>query len=144
MVLLSFYNRHRLEQYLKLNLHLFPNHLKFLMNKFSDSNESTNQMQQLITEFIVCRLDTALRYRSTCFGHPHAHHQETINCSSSSCFWFTLGTWWQQFCCPWSVWSDRPRPRTLLSPRSYGKPEAAAAAAVDSLLMMGIRMPETC
>jgi len=29
-----------------------------------------------------------------------------------------------------------------LPPRSYGKPEAAAA--VDGLLMMGIRMPETC
>jgi hypothetical protein len=28
------------------------------------------------------------------------------------------------------------------SPRSYGKPEAAAA--VDGLLMMGKRMPETC
>jgi len=31
---------------------------------------------------------------------------------------------------------------TLLPPRSYGKPESAAA--VDRLLMMGIRMPETC
>jgi hypothetical protein len=30
----------------------------------------------------------------------------------------------------------------LLPPRSYGKPEAVAA--VDRLLMMGIRMPETC
>ena len=30
----------------------------------------------------------------------------------------------------------------LLPPRSYGKPEAAAE--VDRLLMMGIRMPETC
>jgi len=40
---------------------------------------------------------------------------------------------------------DRPRPTTLLPPRSYGKPEAAAAAAaVARLLMMGIRMPETC
>jgi len=37
---------------------------------------------------------------------------------------------------------DRPRPTTLLSPRSYGKPEAAAV--VDGLLMMGKRMPETC
>jgi hypothetical protein len=37
----------------------------------------------------------------------------------------------------------RPRPTTLLSPRSNGKPEAAAAA-VERLLMMGIRMPETC
>ena len=36
----------------------------------------------------------------------------------------------------------RPRPTALLPPRSYGKPEAAAA--VDRLLMMGIRMPETC
>jgi hypothetical protein len=32
---------------------------------------------------------------------------------------------------------------SLLPPRSYGKPEAAAAA-VDRLLMMGIKMPETC
>jgi hypothetical protein len=31
----------------------------------------------------------------------------------------------------------------MLPPRSYGKPETAAAA-VDRLLMMGIRMPETC
>jgi hypothetical protein len=37
---------------------------------------------------------------------------------------------------------DRPRPTTLLPPRSNGKPEAATA--VDKLLMMGIRMPETC
>jgi hypothetical protein len=36
----------------------------------------------------------------------------------------------------------RPRPTTLLPPRSNGKPEAATA--VDSLLMMGVRMPETC
>jgi hypothetical protein len=35
-----------------------------------------------------------------------------------------------------------PRPTALLPPRSYGKPEAAAA--VDRLLMMGKRMPETC
>ena len=37
---------------------------------------------------------------------------------------------------------DRPRPTTLLSPRSKGKPEAATA--VDKLLMIGMRMPETC
>jgi DNA-binding helix-hairpin-helix protein with protein kinase domain len=37
---------------------------------------------------------------------------------------------------------DRIRPTALLPPRSYGKPEAAAA--VDRLLMMGVRMPETC
>jgi hypothetical protein len=38
---------------------------------------------------------------------------------------------------------DQPRPTALLPPRSYGKPEAAAAA-VDRLLMMGMRMPKTC
>jgi hypothetical protein len=37
---------------------------------------------------------------------------------------------------------DRPQPITLLPPRSYGKPESAAA--VDRLLMMGMNMPETC
>jgi len=37
---------------------------------------------------------------------------------------------------------DRPRPMTLLPPRSNGKPEAATA--VYKLLMMGKRMPETC
>jgi hypothetical protein len=36
----------------------------------------------------------------------------------------------------------RPRPTALLSPRSEGKPEAATA--VVELLMMGVRMPETC
>jgi len=81
----------------------------------------------------------SLRYRSTCFGHPYAHHQELNNCSSS--LWFYR----------WSmvvavllvvVGPDRPRPTTLLPPRSYAKPEAAVA--VDRLLIMGERMPETC
>jgi len=37
---------------------------------------------------------------------------------------------------------DRPRPTALLPPRSYSKPEAAAA--VKRILMMGKKMPETC
>jgi hypothetical protein len=36
---------------------------------------------------------------------------------------------------------DRPRPTTLLPPRSNGKPEAATA--VFELVMMDMRMPET-
>jgi len=37
---------------------------------------------------------------------------------------------------------DQPQPAALLTPRSNGKPEAAAA--VDKLLMMGMGMPGTC
>ena len=40
------------------------------------------------------------------------------------------------------VGPDRPRPITLLTPCSNGKPEAATA--FYKLLMMGKRMPETC
>jgi hypothetical protein len=40
------------------------------------------------------------------------------------------------------TWSDRPRPTILLPPRSNGKPQSATA--IDKLLMMGVRMPETC
>jgi hypothetical protein len=36
----------------------------------------------------------------------------------------------------------RPRPTALLSPRSNGKTEAATA--VVELLILGMRMPETC
>jgi hypothetical protein len=41
-----------------------------------------------------------------------------------------------------AVQPDRPRPTALLPPSSNGKPEAATAAV--KLLMMGMRMPETC
>jgi hypothetical protein len=37
---------------------------------------------------------------------------------------------------------DQPQLTTLLPPRSNGKPEAATAG--DKLLMMGMRMSETC
>jgi hypothetical protein len=40
------------------------------------------------------------------------------------------------------VVENRPRPTTLLPPRSNGKPEATTA--FYELLMMGKRMPETC
>jgi hypothetical protein len=50
------------------------------------SAESTNQMQQLL-KFIIL----SFKYGSTCFGHPHAQHQELNNCSSS--LRFTVGAW---------------------------------------------------
>jgi hypothetical protein len=35
------------------------------------STESTNKMQQLLKVYYL-----SFKYSSTCFGHPHAHHQE--------------------------------------------------------------------
>jgi hypothetical protein len=67
-----------------LNINLGFTSLRIIIH----SNESTNQMQQFL-RFIACHLN---KYSSTCFGHPHAHHQELNNCSSS--LWFTVGTWW--------------------------------------------------
>jgi hypothetical protein len=47
-------------------------------------------------------------YGSTCFRHPHTHHQE-LNCISN--LWFYR----------WSVVVARPRPTAPLPPRSNGK-----------------------
>jgi len=48
----------------------------------------TNQYQldaAINCRFIACRLNTAQHVS----GHPLTHHQEPINCSSSSSLWFT-------------------------------------------------------
>jgi len=71
-------------------------------------------------------------YGSTCFGHPHAHHQELNNCSRS--LWFYR-------------WSVVVAVLLVVVKHCYHhapmvKPEAATA--VVELLMMGVRMPETC
>ena len=50
---------------------------------YLNSNKSTNQMQQFLNFIILTFI-----YSSTCFGRPHAHHQELNNCSSS--LWFYL------------------------------------------------------
>jgi hypothetical protein len=49
------------------------------------------------------------KYSSGCFGHPQTHHQELQQLVGRSA---------------------RPQPTALLSPSSYGKPEAAAAVVV--------------
>jgi hypothetical protein len=71
------------------------------------SNESTNQMQQLITGLLLV-------------------------------IQIPLNMFWASLCPSSGAYQLQP----LLPPRFYGKPEAAAA--VDSLLIMGIMMPETC
>jgi hypothetical protein len=41
------------------------------LNVHNRSTETTNQMQQLLKFYYW-----SFRYSLTCFGHPHAHHQE--------------------------------------------------------------------
>jgi len=77
-------------------------------------------------------------YSSTCFGRPHAHHQELNNCSSS--LWFYR----------WSVvvavlmvvvGPDHDHQHCYHHAPTV-KPEAATA--VVELLTMGVNSPETC
>jgi hypothetical protein len=86
-------------------------------------------MQQLITGFTVCRLDTAQHVSGILM--PIIRSLSTA--AEASGLPLERGG---------SSAVDRPRPTELLPPRSNGKPEAAVA--VDRLLMMGIRMPEIC
>jgi hypothetical protein len=93
-----------------------------------------NQADATISQ--VYYLNFTHTYSSTCFGHPHAYHQEVNNCSSS--LWFYR----------WSVVVAvllvlvRPVGQHCYHHTPMVKPEAATA--VVDLLMMGVRMPETC
>jgi hypothetical protein len=81
-------------------------------------------------------------YGSTCFGHPHAHHQELNNCSSS--LWFYR---WSLVVAVLLVMVEpagRPdhNQQDCYHHARTVKPEADTAFV--ELLMMGVRMPETC
>ena len=104
---------------------LFQQSLRFRVFKSVHHHtlKQINQPDASVTQ-IFC---SSFKYSTTCFGHPLAHHQELINCSSR--LWI-----------PQNRTDTEPTP--LLPPRSNGKPEVATA--VYKLLMMGKRMPETC
>ena len=78
---------------------------------------------------------------STCFGRPHAHHQELNNCSSS--LWFYR---WSVVISVLLVVVGPERPdhdqQHCYHHAPTVKPEVATA--VVELLMMGVRTPETC
>jgi len=82
-------------------------------------------------------------YSSTCFGPPHAHHQELNNCSSS--LWFYLRS---MVAAVLSVVvgpvNNRPEHDQQQSYHHAPKVKPEAATAIVELLMMGVRTPETC
>jgi hypothetical protein len=79
-------------------------------------------MQQFL-QFIIL----TFVYSSTCFGRPHAHHQELNKCSSS--LWFYLRS------VVIAVLS------IVVGPAG---PTTTNNTAVVEFLMMGVRTPETC
>ena len=98
------------------------------------SNKSTNQMHQSII-FIVFRLNTAQHVSGILM--PIIRSLSTAVAASGLPF----GTWWQQCCWSWSVRTNHDQQHSYHHVPN-GKPEAATA--VDKLLMMGMRIPETC
>ena len=78
-------------------------------------------------------------YSSTCFGRFPAHHQELSDCSGS--LWFYLRIVVTVVLCSWSGRPARPRTQYDYHHGTKVKPEAATA--VNELLTMGEKTPET-
>jgi len=80
-------------------------------------------------------------YSSTCFGRPHAHHQELNNCSNS--LWFYL---WSVVIAVLLVVVGAGRPDNDQQHCYHHAPKVKpeAVTAVVELLMMDVRTSETC
>jgi hypothetical protein len=81
-------------------------------------------------------------YSSTCFGRPHAHHQELNNCSSSLWFYLRIVV----IAVPLVVVGTTGRPDRDQQHCYHHDPKVKpdAATAIVELLMMGVRTPEAC
>jgi len=95
-------------------------------------------MQQFL-QFIIL----TFIYSSTCFGPPHAHHQELNNCSSSLCFYLRIVVI-AVLLFVFGPVHNRPEHEQQHGYHHNTKVKPEAATAVVELLMMGVRTPETC
>jgi len=103
------------------------NHLKIQINHQPDAT---------IFQFIIL----TFIYSSTCFGRSPARHQKLNDCSGS--LWFYPRIVVIVVLCSWSGQPARPRTQHGYHHDTKVKPEAATA--VNELLMIGGRTPETC
>jgi hypothetical protein len=78
-------------------------------------------------------------YSSTYFGRRHVHHQELNNCSSN--VWFYLRS---VMIIVLLVGYNRPDHDQQHCYHHATKVKSEVATAVAELLMIGVRMPETC
>jgi len=95
-------------------------------------------MQQFL-QFIIL----TFIYSSTCFGRPHANHQELNNCSGS--LWFLPSERGDSS----AVGRGRaghtgPTTANSTATTTLRRQKPEAATAIVELLMMGVRTPETC
>jgi len=80
-------------------------------------------------------------YGSTCFGRPHAHHQELNNCSNSLWFYRWSVVLAVLMVVIWPV--NRPDHDHQHYYNHAPTVKSEAATAVVKFLMMGVRTPET-
>jgi len=107
-----------------------------------------NQYTQLVqinqptrcNNFSILLLDVYLQLNVSGVLKPIIRSSTTAVAASG----FTFGAWWKQCCWSWLGQSGRPHHDQQHCYHHALKVKPEAATAVVELLMMGMRMPETC